>query len=77
MIDDVPKALRRARDRAREAAVELQLIEGDVTKLRATGVGSGYTFLLDFGMFDDELTDDQRAAWAERSPRSPRPAPRC
>ncbi|HEX5782394.1 MAG TPA: class I SAM-dependent methyltransferase [Solirubrobacteraceae bacterium] len=61
-VDDVPKALRLARDRAREAGVELRLVEGDVTKLGATGVGSGFPFLLDFGIFHDELTDAQRAA---------------
>lgn len=61
-VDAVPKALRRARDRARDAGVELRLVEGDVTKLRATGVGSGFPFLLDFGLFHDELTDAQRAA---------------
>jgi ubiquinone/menaquinone biosynthesis C-methylase UbiE len=51
-VDFVPKALRRARERAHEAGVELRLIEGDVTALRATGVGSGYR-LLDFGLFHD------------------------
>lgn len=61
-IDFVPKALRRARDRAREAGVELRLIEGDVTELGSTGVGSGFPFLMDFGLFHDELTDEQRAA---------------
>ena len=61
-IDAVPKALRRARERARQAGVELRLVEGDVTKLRATDVGSGYPFLLDFGLFHDELSDEQRAA---------------
>ena len=61
-VDDVPKALRRARERAREAGVEVRLVEGDVTKLGATGVGSGFPFLLDFGIFHDELTDAQRAA---------------
>ena len=61
-IDAVPKALRRARERADEAGVELRLVEGDVTKLRATGVGSGFPFLLDLGLFHDELTDAQRAA---------------
>jgi SAM-dependent methyltransferase len=61
-IDDVPKALRRARERARSAAVELRLVEGDVTALGATGVGSGFTFLVDFGLFHDELKDDQRKA---------------
>jgi SAM-dependent methyltransferase len=61
-VDFVPKALRRARERAEQAGVEVRLIEGDVTKLRATGVGSGYSFLLDFGLFHDELTDEQRSA---------------
>jgi hypothetical protein len=32
------------------------------TRLRATGVGSGFPFLLDFGLFHDELTDEQRVA---------------
>jgi SAM-dependent methyltransferase len=59
-VDIVPKALRRARERAREAGVETRLVEGDVTKLRAAGVGSGYPFLLDFGLFHDELSDEQR-----------------
>lgn len=61
-MDFVPKALRRARGRARQAGVELPLIEGDVTALRATSVGSGFRFLLDFGLFHDELTDEGREA---------------
>ncbi|HEY6778150.1 MAG TPA: hypothetical protein VI122_16710 [Thermoleophilaceae bacterium] len=46
--------------RSREEGVEMRLIEGDVTKLRATDVGSGYPLLLDFGLFHDELSDEQR-----------------
>lgn len=61
-VDFVPRALRRARERARDADVELRLIEGDVTKLREAGVGSGFRLLVDFGCFHDELSDDQRAA---------------
>ena len=61
-VDFVPKALRRARERAREAGVEVRLIHGDVTNLRETGVGSGFPLLLDFGLFHDELTDEQRQA---------------
>jgi SAM-dependent methyltransferase len=61
-VDLVPKALRRARKRARRAGVELRLTRGDVTKLGASAVGSGFAFLLDFGLFHDELTDEQRAA---------------
>jgi len=58
-VDFVPKALRRARERAQEAGVEVRLIEGDVTALRATLVGSDYRFLLDFGLFHD-LTGELR-----------------
>ncbi len=57
-VDFVPKALRRARERAREAGVEVELIEGDVTALGT--VGSGFQLLLDFGCFHDELSDAQR-----------------
>jgi SAM-dependent methyltransferase len=61
-IDFVPKAMRRARERAEEAGVEVRLIEADVTKLGESGVGSGYRLLIDFGLFHDELTDEQRLA---------------
>ena len=60
-VDFVPKALRRAGARAKDAEVEVRLLEGDVTNLPAE-VGSGYKLLLDFGCFHDELTDDQRKA---------------
>jgi hypothetical protein len=61
-VDFVPKALRRARERAEESAVEVALLEGDVTNLDAAGVGSGFQLLLDFGCFHDELSDEQRRA---------------
>jgi SAM-dependent methyltransferase len=61
-VDFVPKALRRARERARQAGVEMRLVEGDVTKLGSTEVGSGFRLLLDFFLFHDELTDAQRVA---------------
>ena len=61
-VDFIPKALRRAGARARQAGVDLRLVQGDVTKLRATAAGSGFSLLLDFGVFHDELTDGQRAA---------------
>lgn len=59
-VDFVPKALRRARERADKAGVEVELVEGDVTNLGLAGVGSGFRLLLDFGCFHDELSDDQR-----------------
>ncbi|HKF79545.1 MAG TPA: methyltransferase domain-containing protein [Thermoleophilaceae bacterium] len=74
-VDFVPKALRRARERAAEAGVELKLLEGDVTALASAGVGSGFQLLVDFGCFHDELSDAQRAEEGRGSDRGRRP--RC
>jgi SAM-dependent methyltransferase len=60
-VDIVPKALHRARERAQEVGVEVALIEGDVTALRAAGLGSGFRFLVDFECFNG-LNDAQREA---------------
>jgi SAM-dependent methyltransferase len=61
-VDFVPKALDRARRRAQQAGVELRLIQADATRLGDFDVGSSFPFLLDFGLFHDELTDEQRRA---------------
>jgi SAM-dependent methyltransferase len=61
-VDNVPKALRRARERAAKERVPVRLVEGDVTALEPSDVGTGFQLLLDFGCFHDELSDDQRAA---------------
>ena len=60
-VDIVPKALHTARERAREAGVEVRLVEGDVTALQAAGVGSGFRWVLDFGTVHG-LTQAQREA---------------
>ena len=60
-VDLVPKALSTARDRAREAGVEVRFIEGDVTALRAAGVRSGFRLVWDLGTVHG-LTPAQRAA---------------
>jgi SAM-dependent methyltransferase len=60
-IDIVEKALRRARERVREAGVEMRLVNGDVTALREAGVGTGFRLLLDTGTFHG-LSDAQRQA---------------
>ena len=57
----VPKAVRRARERARRAGVEVRLLEGDVTNLRALDIGSGFRLVLDFGVIHG-LTAAQREA---------------
>jgi SAM-dependent methyltransferase len=66
-VDFVPKALRRARDRAEERGVQVRFIAGDVTALTNLDAGSGYRLLLDFGCFHDELTDAQRRAEAREA----------
>ncbi len=60
-VDFVTKALRQARQRAEDAGVELQVVEGDVTALADAGIGSGFRLLMDFGCFHDELNDAERA----------------
>ena len=62
-VDIVEKALRRAHERAREEGVEMHLVDGDVTALSDSGVGSGFRLVLDTGTFHG-LTDAQRAAMA-------------
>jgi SAM-dependent methyltransferase len=60
-VDIVGKALRRAHDRVRKAGVDIRLVQGDVTKLRATGVGTGFRLVLDTGTFHG-LTAAEREA---------------
>lgn len=55
----VEKALRRARERAEEAGVDLRLLQGDVTALRQADVGSNFRLAVDTGTFHG-LTDSQR-----------------
>jgi SAM-dependent methyltransferase len=49
-IDIVPRALRTARQRAREADVEVKFVDGSITALRTTGIGSDFDLILDFGV---------------------------
>lgn len=60
-IDVVEKALRRARQRAEEAGVEMRLVQANVTSLREADVGAGFRLLLDTGTFHG-LDDPQRSA---------------
>jgi len=60
-IDMVEKAVERGRDRVREVGVEMRLVQGDVTDLRAADIGSDFRLVLDTGTFHG-LTDEQRAA---------------
>lgn len=60
-IDIVPKAIGKARERARRAGADVRFVEGDVTALRAAGVGSGFSFVWDFGTVHG-LNPTERAA---------------
>lgn len=60
-IDLVEKSLDRARERIQEVGVEMRLVKGDVTDLRSTGVGSGFSLIVDTGTFHG-LDADQRSA---------------
>ena len=60
-VDLVEKALQRASDRVESAGVDITLVHGDVTALRASDVGSGFRLVLDTGTFHG-LKDDQREA---------------
>lgn len=62
-IDNVPAAVRAAHERAARAGVEARFLEGDVTRLRDAGVGSGFDFLLDLGCYHG-LDDPEREAMA-------------
>jgi SAM-dependent methyltransferase len=62
-IEIVPKALRAARRRVQQAGVEAHLLQGDMTALRSSGVGSDFEFVLDLGAIHG-LKDAQRRAVA-------------
>ena len=48
-IDIVDKALQRARERVREADVDMRVVHADVTALREADVGSDFRLVLDTG----------------------------
>jgi SAM-dependent methyltransferase len=60
-IDLVEKSLERARERVRDAGLDVRLVRGDVTNLRDTDVGSDFRLVLDTGTFHG-LDAEQRAA---------------
>ena len=64
-IDFVEKALDRARERAQRSGVNVKLVNGDVTKLRNAGVGTGFRLVLDTGTFHDFEIATQQAMGRE------------
>ena len=62
-VDFVPRALAAARARATAARVDVQFLEGDVTRLDALGLEKGYRLFLDAGCFHG-LPQSARQAYA-------------
>jgi SAM-dependent methyltransferase len=60
-VDNEGKVLERAQERVRETGADMRLVQGDVTRLRETDIGSDYRLVLDTGTFHG-LTDVQREA---------------
>jgi cyclopropane fatty-acyl-phospholipid synthase-like methyltransferase len=66
-VDLVEKALARARERIVAAGVEMRLVRGDVTALRAADVGDGFRLVLDTGTFHGLGAAEQEATGREVS----------
>ena len=66
-VDIVEKALRRARERAEEAGVDMRVVHGDVTALSQSEVGSGYRLVVDTGTFHGLTGEQQQAMGREVS----------
>lgn len=60
-VDQVGRALARARKRAVERGAPVTFVRGDVTRLDVAAIGTGYDFILDVGCFHG-LTPDGQAA---------------
>ncbi|GAB6262572.1 class I SAM-dependent methyltransferase [Photobacterium sp. CCB-ST2H9] len=59
-VDFAEKALERGRERVQAEGVEMTIVQGDVTRLSETDVGSGFRLILDTGTFHDFNTEQQR-----------------
>jgi SAM-dependent methyltransferase len=59
-VDSVAKALDRGRERVQDSGVKMKLVQGDVTQLSASEVGSGFRLILDSGTFHDFDTRQQQ-----------------
>ena len=64
-VDLVERALRRARDRVRNAGVAMKLVRGDVTALSRAGIGDGFRLMLDTGTFHGLQPEAQMAMGRE------------
>lgn len=60
-VDIVEPALRRARERADDAAVDMRIVKADVTTLKVSEVGGGFRLVLDTGTFHGLNRSERRA----------------
>lgn len=66
-VDFVPRAVRLARRRAREAGAAVRFVRGDITDLGGAEVGDGFRFVLDLGAIHGMSGAARRAAGREVS----------
>ena len=64
-IDIVSRAVRAARERAREAGVEIQFVDGSIAALAAAGIDSEFRLILDFGVVHGLPPEQVRAVSRE------------
>jgi SAM-dependent methyltransferase len=64
-VDIIPKAVRAAGARAREAGVECRFVEGSVAALTLLGIGAGFRLILDFGAVHGLSPEQVRALGRE------------
>jgi len=63
-IDNVDKAINRAKERIKDAGVDMRVVKGDVTNLPQAGIGAGFRLVLDSGTFHD-FDERQRMAMGQ------------
>jgi len=62
-LDSAGRALRTARQRADRAALDIDFVRGDVTRIDKTGVSGPFVFFLDGGCFHG-MSDDERRRYS-------------
>lgn len=66
-VELVPRAVEAARARARAAGVDVLFLQGDVTRLRDTGIGADFQLVWDFGTVHGLNPEQRRAVGREIS----------
>jgi len=64
-VDVVPRAVRKARERARGAGVEIAFAEGSITDLTSDGIVPGFELFVDFGVVHGLRPDQVQAVGRE------------